>query len=912
MRKNKTFKQSIFLNFVLATFLPLACLAYLSYSYLGFKITETNNENNKLLASGIAADIADQLQDPIIILRQTGIFLQSSLYTNSWIDKQLNTIVENSSYLETLMVLDAKKRVINIGLDERFKENNATYLNLDLSRLHVLSKAEFLQGPYWTNTFRSPVSMEKSIALVYPISPERFLFGIVNISYLHSSLSAESDRYGHISIILDDLGNPVFHPELTIVEEQVNFAGLAPYKDSQLGVFGDTQFNLGDTEYIGSTAKIGGANWLVIIAEPIDMAKKPQRDMTTIFVYAVLIGAILVIGLALRLSRRIVRPLNDFQKSIQAVAEGDYSKNIEKQQFEEFEAFSLVLRNMSAAIRDREQKLELNEERLTALLEIHTLKQLEESELLSFALEKAVLLTRSEMGYLHLVDESEKTIQKTLWSIEAEEYSMYHEMPLEIFAESAAGLDCLKYRQPIFHNSAGEGLRDDYQDTSMVIAWQRQLANPIFDGEHLVAIVGVVDKNINYDSKDARQLSLYFNHIWDILQQKRYEKEKAHLAEQLAQAQKLEAIGTLAGGIAHDFNNLLMVIVGNTELARDNLEHPEKIGDDLDEIFQASLRARDLVNQILAFSRDQAEDRKPLNIAPLVKEAIRLLRSSIPANINIKQHISEQSLPVLTEPTQINQLIMNLCTNAYHALDSGGGELEIRLSPICINNELLFRERVVAKKGEYMHLVIKDNGAGMSDEVLNRIFEPYFTTKEKGRGTGLGLAVVHGIVKSMHGAILVESTPGKGSIFEIYLPAVQKQEQRAEDILVGNLPGGEEHILLVEDDQAVAKTNSLLLESLGYSVTTVHSGVEALTAVTEEKNDYDLIITDLDMPKMTGQIFAKKLKEMEVNIPVMLCTGYSDRLSEEEVEELGIREIMLKPLTKIDLALTVRKVLGFS
>lgn len=895
---------------MLAAFLPLACLGYLSYSYLGFKITEATNEKNELLASNIAADISSQLQDPLIILRQTGVFLQSSFYTRSWINTQLGFIVEKSGYLESILILNDNKRVTNVGLNESYQENLASYLDLDLSGLPALNNIEFLQGPHWTNTFRSPISGQKSIALLYPIEEDIYLLGVVNIENLYSSLYARASQPGNHVIVLDDRGNPVFHPQLKIVEEQLNLANLAPYQNAQLGIFGTSEFNLGDARYMGSTAKIAGANWLVIIAEPFELARKPLHDMTTIFIYAALIATIVVIGLALRLSRKLIQPLNDFQKNIQAVSDGNYSKEIAQQPLEEFEAVSTLLRHMASAIAVREQELEINEERLVSLLEIHNLKEMEENELLRFALEKAVLITRSEIGYLSIVDDEKQSVQTTLWSNEAEHFCLKNGLSQDLLAGAGLEQECLKRRKPVFYNTPETEEDDNNNKVNSLIA--RQLANPIFDENRLVAIIGVVNKDNDYDRTDARQLSLYFNHTWDILQQKRYERDRGRLAEQLAQAQKLEAIGTLAGGIAHDFNNVLMVIIGNTELAKDNLDNPEKIRDDLDEIFHAALRARDLVNQILAFSRDQAEGRKPLDISPLIKEGIKLLRSSIPSNITIKQHIAEESLPVVTEPTQVNQLIMNLCTNAYHALGEEGGELEICLSPIVLQDKLFYNGGKVAPEGEYMHLIVKDNGAGMPEETLTRIFEPYFTTKEKESGTGLGLAVVHGIVKSMHGAILVDSTPGEGTVFQIYLPAARAKEQRVEDVLAGNLPGGHEHILYVDDDQSVAKANSQLLKNLGYAVTTHQSGKDALAALDQNNNDFDLIITDLDMPQMTGQTLARKLQEKGSDIPVILCTGYSERVDAEEIEACGIREIMLKPLTKIDLALTVRKVLGFS
>ncbi|MEE4241016.1 MAG: response regulator, partial [Desulfopila sp.] len=365
-------------------------------------------------------------------------------------------------------------------------------------------------------------------------------------------------------------------------------------------------------------------------------------------------------------------------------------------------------------------------------------------------------------------------------------------------------------------------------------------------------------------------------------------------------------------GIAHDFNNVLMVIIGNTEMAKDNVDKPDKVLNDLEEIFKGALRARDLVNQILVFSRDNAEGLKPLDVRPLVKEAVKLLRSSVPANITIKQDITEESFPVVAEPGKINQLLMNLCTNAYQAMAGIEGDLCISLQPVTLNDDLQSKGKMAVPAGKYMLLAVEDSGKGIPQELLNRIFEPYFTTREKERGTGLGLAVVHGIVKGLKGAIVVESEHGKGSNFKVYLPVAQAETVSEEHIVSGALPGGNERILYVDDDEGVALVNSRILESLGYRVSTYLTSTEAYHIFTQDPQMYDLVITDLDMPGMTGDVFAAKIRALRNDIPVILCTGYSERIDKEKAAEMGISELMMKPLTRLDLALTVRKILGFA
>jgi signal transduction histidine kinase/CheY-like chemotaxis protein/HAMP domain-containing protein len=909
MFKLKTFSSSLTLNFLLATIVPLICLGYFSYSYLEFKINQASKRSNELLAETVANEISFQLRLPEIVLRQTGIILNSQGSSDQKTNRLLNTVVSESSFLEGIYVLDENKHIAYLGLEEQFVKVAETFLDLDLSRLSILKNIELLFESQWSQSFRSPVSGKKSIALKYPFGTRKYLLGIVNIEDLHDTISTLSKRRKNLILVLDDGGNIIFHPQLRLAEQQQNFANIQPFKSAQLGIFGEAEFNLGSTSYIGGTANIASANWLVIVAQPLVEARKPLRNLADAYLFAAFISITILLSLAYRLSKRLLHPLNELQKNIKKVADGDYHANVAEQQHEEFEKVAHLFRRMSDSIARREQLLELNEERLVALLDIHDLKGLEEDELLEFALEQAVKLTRSEIGYIHILDDKESVVKSTLWSRNTDDFCARYGITETALAYLGLGQKSLAKREPIFKN-----ISQDSKDSLTVVELtvKRQLSNPIFDNEKMVAVVGVINKRTDYDSTDARQLSLYFNHTWDIIQQKRYDRDRSRLGEQLAQAQKLEAIGTLAGGIAHDFNNVLMVIIGNTELARDNIDRPELIKNDLDEIFKAGLRARDLVNQILAFSRDQAEGRKPMDIKPLVKEAVKLLRSSIPANVKIHQRIATESLPVVTEPGQINQLIMNLCTNAYQALEGKAGELEIQLEPIVLKEALFDKERLVAQAGEYMQLVIRDNGKGIPEDKINRIFEPYYTTREKERGTGLGLAVVHGIVKGMKGTIVVESKPEVGTAFFIYLPTASVADQAESNVLAANLPGGEEHILYVDDDVKVAKTNSKLLENLGYTVTTFYSSSEALEDFKQQPNRYDLVISDFDMPEMTGDVLATNIIQINNKIPVILCTGYSEQIDKKKAEAIGVSELIFKPITKVDLALTVRKILGFS
>jgi len=394
--------------------------------------------------------------------------------------------------------------------------------------------------------------------------------------------------------------------------------------------------------------------------------------------------------------------------------------------------------------------------------------------------------------------------------------------------------------------------------------------------------------------------------VQDITQQKAAENEKIILERKLKQSQKMESIGNLAGGIAHDFNNILSSIIGFTELAFDEVEKNTDIEDYLREIFKAGKRARDLVRQILAFARQSEEEIKPILVGPIVREVIKFIRSSIPATIKIKQNISSNSR-IMGNATQLHQILMNLYTNAAHAMEPDGGILEVTVKDVMADSRFS-KTGVDLKSGNYIEIKVSDTGTGIDPDIMDFIFEPYYTTKATGEGTGMGLAMVHGIIESYGGNISVDSQVGKGSVFTIYLPTARTSELRR-DYEPEELPSGSEHVLFVDDEAPIARMGSQVLERLGYTVTTRTSSVEALELFQARPDDFDLVITDMTMPNMTGDQLAVELMEIRSDIPVIMCSGYSKRISEETAAEIGIKGFAYKPVTKADLAKTIRKVL---
>ena len=383
--------------------------------------------------------------------------------------------------------------------------------------------------------------------------------------------------------------------------------------------------------------------------------------------------------------------------------------------------------------------------------------------------------------------------------------------------------------------------------------------------------------------------------------------DKKNLEEQLRQTHKIEAIGTLAGGIAHDFNNILAGILGYTELAKRKLPPDTPIRKYLDGIYASGLRAKDLTTQILAFSRQSEKLLKPVQVNAIIIEALKLIRASIPTTIEIRLSIEEQSAMVMADPTQLHQILMNLCANAAQAMQEKGGMLDIHLTSVQLDEKDCLKYNDI-KLGPYIKLMVTDTGSGIDPTVKDRIFEPFFTTKDKGIGTGMGLSVAHGIIKSYGGDITAESHPGTGSCLSILLPKTQgtvgADEKKPKPLKTGN-----ENILLIDDEDTLLSVNQDLLETLVYTITSENSSHAALQIFKEDPGKFDLVITDQTMPNLTGYELAKQLMEIRADIPVILCTGYSETITSEKAKAVGIKAFIMKPVTMEELSETIRNVL---
>ena len=412
---------------------------------------------------------------------------------------------------------------------------------------------------------------------------------------------------------------------------------------------------------------------------------------------------------------------------------------------------------------------------------------------------------------------------------------------------------------------------------------------------------------VNADIYFVDKARLVQCNVRDITERRKAEKEKEMLVARIQQAQKMESLGSLAGGIAHDFNNILFPIVGLSEILLEDLPPGSPEQENAKQIFMAGKRASELVKQILAFSRQSEHQMAPVRVQHILEEVLKLIRATIPSNIEISQDIRSDCGLILADPTQIHQVAMNIITNAYHAVEVEGGKISMTLKEVALEMEDLPDGNI--EPGNYAQLSISDTGHGIPPAVINKIFEPYFTTKEQWKGTGLGLSVVYGIIKGYKGVIKVYSEIGKGTTFNVYLPLMKKLGGVESVDVVEEYKTGNERILLVDDEEPIAKLEKQMLERLGYKVTSRMHSIEALEAFKANPVSFDLVVSDMNMPSLTGTQLAEEVLSIRPGIPIVICTGFSENIDAEKARLLGIKGFLMKPIIRAELAKMVRKVL---
>jgi PAS domain S-box-containing protein len=601
--------------------------------------------------------------------------------------------------------------------------------------------------------------------------------------------------------------------------------------------------------------------------------------ITLLFVIAVLIGAT---GFLLKVYLK--NPFDYLIDRMDRIAEGDYEYQIQKYNQKEIVTITSKFNDMAEKVQNREKSL--------ADVNAQLNQEVEERK----RAEKA--LAESEKRFRELAN----SLPQVVYELDANGKITYvNQNGFKFFGytqdEYNKGISVLQFLIPEDRDRALNNIRRRLAGKDLGSQEYTALRKDGGTFPISVHVTPVIQDNVPTGLRGI---------MIDITLQKQAEAEKKKLEAQLLQTQKMESIGTLAGGIAHDFNNILSPIIGYSELAGDHIEKDSFLHEYIQEILIAAQRAKDLVKQILTFSRQTEYEQKPVQVKTIANEVLKLLRSSLPTTIEIRQNL-QTNATILADPTQIHQILMNLCTNAGHAMAEKGGILTVELAKTELDSDFTDRHPGTAP-GSFLKLTVSDTGEGMSPHVLDRIFEPFFTTKDQGEGTGMGLSVVLGIVQSLGGTITAYSDPGKGSVFNVFFPSLEKRvgiEKQAES----PIPTGTECILFIDDEEPLTKIGKRLLESMGYDVVTRTSGLEALELFRSVPERFDVVITDMTMPKLTGDMLAEQFLKIKPDIPIILCTGFSTMIDEEKAKTKGIRAMINKPILKRDIAEVIRKVL---
>jgi two-component system cell cycle sensor histidine kinase/response regulator CckA len=905
--KKFKFRNKLLASF-LAVFLPLiligSTVAYLQTK----KILETSIENElnqttTSLVNLIQISAAISIQNRLRAIAEKNYDIaeyyyskhRSGLLTREQAIRTIEEIFLNqpigiSGYIYCLN----SKGLVIIHPNDKVKETNVS--NFDFVKKQLETKEGYLEYD-WKNPGEAH-EQSKALYMVYfkpldwiiSVSSYRGEFQhLVDIKdFREEILSFKSGETGY-GFVMDETGKALIHPSL-------QGTNLLKHSDNAKQILGQIidQKN-GKLRYIWQNPNephprkkivlfkyLPEFNWIIASTSYEDEVYSPLQTFRT-FIMAVL-AIMLFFGVILTffISRSVTKPLDKLIQKLEAGSQGDFSGRMEYDSPDELGKVSSHFNAFMDRLEDYHEKLKAEIQKTHKTQAALVENELKLRGLFNQSFQYTGILSPS--GILEEVNQSaldfagcteSDVLYKPFWETLWWRHDPNRQKEIKNAIQRAMKGELVRLETTNTNQSG------DIKDVDVSI-------KPIFN--------------------TAKQVEFIIVEGRDITNLKQAEFEKRYMAVQLEKSQKMEAMGTLAGGIAHDFNNILSSIFGYTQLAKMTLDTPEKTKKYIDQIVKGAQRAAGLVQQILTFSRQAEFKKHPLKIHLVIKETLKLLRSSIPTTIDIQVNILSESM-VMADPTQMHQVIMNLCTNAYHSMLETGGNLMVQLQEIGMAERDDQPVRL-PKSCPYLKMTVKDTGHGMDQDTLKKAFDPYFTTKEVGRGTGFGLALVRAIIEEHEGVIHVESQPGIGSTFSLYLPVVEKEPATQQRVnIMGDPRGGKETIMVVDDDEDIRMLTTDLLERSGYTAHSFKNGEEALVHFKLNPDQFDLIITDMTMPRMTGYTLAKKILQTRKEMPIILCTGYSETISKTRALEMGIRRYLEKPLQNKELLFNIREVL---
>ncbi len=872
MKRLISLKKTLILSFIFVSVAPFLLTSFWVAQRVGTSMEQEAALKNSLLAKSVVSELENFVVMPIHHLEQAAMLIDHGMISIGRSDEFLKAFVEHDDLFDTVELINHQGIVTQIF---PFDRNS---IGLDMSNKAYFQESSKNRKMHWSKTFVSLQTGLPTVTLSIPFS-QGYLVGHINLSVLGSIINRFTVGTGGYAQITDSTGNVIAHPDRNLVLERFNSSHLPHIQQGLAGHAGTYQFTENKRAMIASVAIAPHNGWIVSVSQPLQEVLAPAREIALVIYTGLLVAVIVASAIAVVSLRLVLSPLTKFVEESNAITRGEFRSGFQSGSYLELEQVANALNTMVQAVEEREgtlrdevavrvlaeEKLKENQERLQAILD-HS---------------PALISIKNVDGDILLVNEKFKDLTGAS-------------------PEQTIGKNIFD----VFPKDSAESIRE--KDVAVLQEARAIEAEEIVEHQdgtwHTYFSVKFPLKNDAGITWGVCAIST------DITDRKKIEEEKANLEAQLSQAQKMESIGTLAGGIAHDFNNILTAIIGYTELARTDSDNPERLRQDLDEVLRGGLRAKELVQQILTFSRSDTLKLQPLKAQVIVKEALKLLRSSIPTTIEIRQDVDQDCPPILADPSQVHQLIMNLSTNAYHAMKKSGGVLEVTVHAVTLNQAEAAGKGDI-EPGPYLKMEIRDTGCGISKDIMGKIFDPYYTTKQLGEGTGLGLAVVHGIVSRLRGHISVVSVPDKGSTFTIYLPTIAASQEKIKQEVAGPLPKGHERVLLVDDDSSIAQLSQKILTTLGYTVTALTSSKDTLQIFAGDPQAFDLVITDMTMPEMTGEELAREILRIRPGMPIIMCSGYSEIIDEAKAMSLGISSYVMKPIVIKDLAGVVRKVL---
>jgi PAS domain S-box-containing protein len=854
-RRQKRFSRSLSLYFAIVALLPICAVSVLVVSYLRTATVAEAERKNLLLARSVGAQVEVFLREPQTVLQNLRTTILEERDGDAGdIEMVLTTHVLHSELFEAVYLLDARGHVTAAGLQEELQGLREDYLGLDLSHTEHYRRAMRTGKPTWSNTGLSLLTGKVSVALCLVVD-DRALIGNFNFGTLSRFSRRLHVRDRLTVMIVDSSGDVIIHPDPEREGGSLNVFRLEPIRRALEGEEGTYRYILDGEDFLGSVASIPGPGWYALVSQRADVVLSPIRHTTYIMILGLMAACLLSIPVAFVLAGKFSRPLLDFTLRAKEIAAGrDTGTPAAESEVLEIGELSESFSSMATAVAERESRLRESEEKYRVLFEnAHDAIFVVQDGKIPFANPRTEEMTGRSAAFL-----AENQLAEII----------HHEDRLGVVERHARRL-------------AGEDVQSS--GTARILHT---------DGRTIWGFFNSV--LIDWEGRPA-----VLNFVRDISEQK-------NLEIRAFQAQKLEAVGTLAGGIAHDFNNLLQTIQSYAEICLLGINEGGSMDEDLQEIVQAAQRGGELTRQLLLFSRKVDSRMRPLDLNEEVQRTARILKRILPRMIEIRLIPGARLSLVSADPSQIEQVLMNLAVNARDAMPDGG--------TLTIETKSLFLvatggEQPVHEPGDYVVVSVSDTGTGIAEEDREHIFEPFYTTKEAGAGTGLGLAMAYGIVRNHNGYITCLNAPGGGTTFKFYLPALTRDELEEEAERVETPRGGEETLLLVDDEEPVLEVAEKILSTFGYKVLTARNGEEALEAFDSCAEEIDLVIIDMIMPGMGGMQALKELRRRKEGVRVLVSSGFAGGGTSRDVIDAGALGLIRKPYSVSQLLRVVRAAL---